>query len=234
MLKLFSNQKREKIVKGPFTFLTSRLKYDQYVLDEIWDQDVYGLEVLPQKLVGAIIDVGAHIGGFSGRARQKWTDNPIYALEPHPINAQLFKKNARHNQWQKVHFFAKAITRQTQMINLYVDPENPAGHTLLGQKDYKPLPVKGITLAELTKEQQIHQIGVLKLDCEGSEYDILTHISLDLLKKIEFLLVEWHPAPPSIQPLIEKRLKKAGFRIIRNQADPHIQNQQLTIYERSE
>jgi len=232
MLRIFKQEPPELITKGPYSFRTSRPKYDRYVLEEIWDRDVYGIEEFTSHLEGAIIDIGAHIGGFTGKARQKWTTNPIYAFEPHPKNARLFRKNARANGWQQIRFFAKAITSRTQSVKLHLDPKNSAGHSLLDREDQRSISVGGMTISDLIKREVIAQIGLLKLDCEGSEYDILTTIPTDLLQQIQFLIVEWHPFPQYNRVHIDDRLRNAGFRVIRKQPDQYIPNQELTTYER--
>ncbi len=223
----------DPIVKGSYSFRISRPKYDRYVLEEIWDKDVYGIDHLPDHLEGVIIDVGAHIGGFAGRVRQKWPECTIFAFEPHPKNARLFRKNARSNGWQKIHFFAKAITKETQTVALHLDPQNSAGHSLLDPGGRHQVSVPGISIEDMIRQEKIGEIGLMKLDCEGSEYDILENISPHTLNRIHYLLVEWHPIPHQHRGPLEERLLRAGFRTLREQPDPYVPNQHLTAYERS-
>ena len=50
-------------------------------------------------------------------------------------------------------------------------------------------------------------VDVLKMDCEGAEFEILENLSTDDLKKIKVIGLEYHRCP---QPIIQK-LECAGF-----------------------
>ena len=65
-----------------------------------------------------------------------------------------------------------------------------AGSTFI-QKDVD-IDVPSITLEEIVKKHGIKKIKLLKIDCEGSEYEILYNCPTKILKKIECLGGEFH------------------------------------------
>jgi hypothetical protein len=65
------------------------------------------------------------------------------------------------------------------------------------------------TLAVLTNRYGIADEGVLKIDCEGCEYTVLTETPINILKRFKEILIEYHGSP---KPLARK-LIEAGFKV---------------------
>ena len=64
---------------------------------------------------------------------------------------------------------------------------------------------------------------LLKLDCEGSEYPIVSHLlEHERLNKVDVVIAEWHEQGPN--PLVEM-FKKAGFTIF----FPHPYSREMPI-----
>tara|TARA_Y100000356_G_C11132474_1_gene220848 strand:- start:152 stop:637 length:486 start_codon:yes stop_codon:yes gene_type:complete len=54
-------------------------------------------------------------------------------------------------------------------------------------------PPKSINLEKILDDHQVYQVDFLKMDCEGSEHEIIPHlIESDLLKRIKNLSIELH------------------------------------------
>ena len=49
-----------------------------------------------------------------------------------------------------------------------------------------------MTLHDLLSEHRINYLGLLKMDCEGAEYDILYHADPTILERIEAMTMEVH------------------------------------------
>ena len=54
-------------------------------------------------------------------------------------------------------------------------------------------------------------IDLVKMDCEGSEYEIVASASPATLRRIERLVLEYHPAPPDQIHQLFARLADAGL-----------------------
>lgn len=64
------------------------------------------------------------------------------------------------------------------------------------------------TLAELTGKYGINE-GVLKVDCEGCEYEVIAEAPIEALEKFKEAVIEYHESP---RPLVEK-LAEADFKV---------------------
>ena len=65
------------------------------------------------------------------------------------------------------------------------------------------------------RKKKISSCKLLKLDCEGAEYDIIDSLPTEYLDKIQNMAIEYHLAdtkPELIKNLILK-IKNAGFKI---------------------
>jgi len=51
----------------------------------------------------------------------------------------------------------------------------------------------------------------VKMDCEGSEYDIVASASAAVLLRIDRLVLEYHPAPPEQVAELFARLAEVGL-----------------------
>ena len=58
---------------------------------------------------------------------------------------------------------------------------------------------------------------VIKIDCEGCEYEIFDNLSMDLLQKIEIIIGEYHDRGFSV---INKKLQDIGFKTIYQKHKP--------------
>ncbi len=74
--------------------------------------------------------------------------------------------------------------------------------------------IKSTNLKEIFEENKIEQCNLLKLDCEGAEYEILLNVSKEEYKKINQIFLEYHIDNNEnlLKELITK-LKENNFRI---------------------
>ena len=99
--------------------------------------------------------------------------NKIYAYEPFRENYDLLMMNIKSNDLgAKISASRKAIDGKTCKRRLYLDPRSNAGHSLVKESGRWNV-VNCITLEELFSENQIESCDLLKLDCEGSEKDVV-------------------------------------------------------------
>lgn len=71
------------------------------------------------------------------------------------------------------------------------------------------------SLEEIIKDNNLNNIDFLKLDCEGSEYDILYGTTNSVLDKISTISIETHQGKADNEntAALIKYLKKVGFEI---------------------
>jgi hypothetical protein len=51
---------------------------------------------------------------------------------------------------------------------------------------------EAISLSDFVRNEQLHKIDLLKLDCEGSEYPILYETPSEVLQRVNALTIEVH------------------------------------------
>ena len=172
-----------------------------------------------------IIDVGANIGFFSLLMSKKYPDASIYSFEPNPDNYNFLIECIKDNQQKNIHPYNYAVSSKNGKVTLYTSIDNFAGHSLYARmvgynerslyvKTENKIQVQSITLDTIFNDNKIEKCDMLKLDCEGAEYEILMN-SDESLKKIENISLEYHNFNLqnfSIDDII-KKLKNFGFSV---------------------
>ena len=183
-------------------------------------RDDYSLRGLKPSKGSFIIDIGGDIGSFSVAVAKQYPGARILSFEPSPSNYRLLKKNISLNKCKNVTAFRKAVTSHGKKVRLYIDASNPAESSLYARKNTR-VDTQSITLERAFRDFRIKKCALVKMDCEGSEYDILLNAPDYILKKIEAMVVEYHkPAYFGLTdenhrlPNLIRRLERSGFACI--------------------
>lgn len=165
-----------------------------YALDTVFKelrQDCYGLRKIRFQPSDVVIDIGGHVGFFSILLGRLFPEIQIYAFEPVQENYQHFLSNLKRNRIENVTLQQLAVTQDGRALELYVHPLNTGGglnEQLVRQQDFSQhrcYQVPSIQLDEIFSRHQIAACRLLKINCEGSEYEILFHARS--LPNIEYL-----------------------------------------------
>jgi FkbM family methyltransferase len=155
--------------------------------------DVYGLETISFQPEDIVIDVGAHVGLVSLYLAKRWPFLRIFAFEPHPFNHANFVENLRLNNVSNVCLFQQAVTADGRSIMLRLIDSNTGGATAVFDmaRAYTVGPVESVTLPAIFDKVVApdQRCRLLKIDCEGMEYEILPSPILD---RVDFLAAEFH------------------------------------------
>lgn len=172
------------------------------VFKEIFMEDVYNIESviknMPQQPV--IIDIGANAGFFDILFLSKINRAKIYAYEPIPRNIQQIKKLTSANPviQNNIIIHEAAVTGTKQgIIDLYIESE--ADNSVIASvfsdfnsSNSQKISVKSITLTEIFHQNNLTHVDIMKVDCEGSEYDILYNTDPALIRRAKLILLEVH------------------------------------------
>ena len=160
-------------------------------------EEHYGLSKIPFNKGDVVIDIGGHIGIFSIYLAKLHPEITIYAYEPIPDNFHHFQKNIVHNDVSNIHVFNQAVTKDGRSMPMTVNfKHNSGGATAtwdnqhLDSDDFTEYTVESITLNSIFESYQIDRCRLLKIDCEGSEYEIL--LNTPYLDRIDFISAEFH------------------------------------------
>lgn len=143
-----------------------------------------------------VVDVGAHIGIVSIYLAKRFPGIKVLALEPVPENyARLCRNIEANGVSDSVTTIPMAVTGDGRGLNIAGDLSlNSGGVSAYGAGD-NSYSVASITLARLLEAQGIDRVALLKIDCEGSEYEILTP---DVLAKVDRIRGEFHRIPDHV------------------------------------
>lgn len=174
---------------GALTLRTGAL--DRHILLKIFARDEYALGGIPRGALDTVIDIGAHIGIFAARAAP--LARRVLSFEPAPDNFALLLENLA--SFPNVQPFRKAAfgERGTGALILTADPASHSLHRGGSPFEVGEVDVECITLADIFRENAVDRCGLLKLDCEGAEYEIIPSIPGDLWPRIDRVSLEYHP-----------------------------------------
>jgi FkbM family methyltransferase len=160
-----------------------------------------------------LVDIGGHIGSFTIKAASKCPAGHVYTFEPYTPTFLILDENVKGIN--NVTIFNKAVSDHSGSQRLYISHKNPAENSLIRTTDTHTT-VELISLNDIFSNLGIDHIDLLKLDCEGAEYKIIStaKTNLDYIKKIVMEVHEpkyFNISPEfTIQKLINT-LETAGF-----------------------
>lgn len=172
------------------------------VLVENFLEDQYGFLNPKGKTV---LDIGANIGDtavyFSKRGACK-----VIAIEPFPHAYNIARKNLKINNIKNVVLLNSAIGGERSTVIIDTLFKNDAGTALRGFESGRKVDI--LTLGDIVQRFKLND-ALLKMDCEGCEYDVILKSSYGTLRKFEKVVVECHNGSRSV----EEKLKSAGFMV---------------------
>lgn len=186
---------------------------DIQVFATVWLLEEYGKEgFLPEGNV-VIVDIGAHVGFYALYVSQINRHAKIFSFEPVSENYNLLKENIAKNSLDNVKAFNLAVGGQIGEGRIFCFRDQSA-HSIY-KKSEKSEVVNCTTLDDIIKDNDIQKISVLKLDCEGAEYDILNKASDSSLEKIDRICMEYHGITDEHEELdaLKNTLICKGFKI---------------------
>jgi FkbM family methyltransferase len=144
-----------------------------------------------------VVDIGAAIGEFTIEAALQLTDGMVHAFEPNPGSINILRQNMRANNLKHVETYNLGVWSESGEIPLhFLNNEPLQAVSGTGQADNIPtvketsIPV--ITLEQVVEEKVGKKIDLMKLDCEGAEYEILLNQDPKFFKKINRIIMEYH------------------------------------------
>jgi FkbM family methyltransferase len=181
---------------------------DIHVFANIWLNKEYKIDnFLDEKLT--VIDIGAHGGYFTLYLSQLFPEAEIFCFEPIESNYQLLLENLKINDRKNVRPFHLAVTDKAKTAKIFLSDDD-AAHNLYDESS-KFEEIKTISLQEIMDKNKIESCGLLKLDCEGAEYEILNSFPLDYFNKIKRIILEYHIRNRNEFETLKDILKKMNY-----------------------
>jgi FkbM family methyltransferase len=162
---------------------------DGIVFEETWRQNQYGFR--REEMVGrTVLDIGANVGDFAIWAALAGATK-VWAYEPDPANRAEMEANLRLNpRAATVEVVGEAawsasgevwLTAEQGSVKV-IDPPD----TLTGPE--RPVDARHV-------DEVLARAGsslIVKIDCEGCEYDVFRAVTAGQLRRADRIVMEWH------------------------------------------
>jgi FkbM family methyltransferase len=164
-------------------------KVNYYTLDEVFTDDFYSFTTDTENPI--IIDCGANIGLSMLYFKKTHENAIIHAFEPDSKNFNYLKKNVDSYGWNDSVFCYKSLVSNDQGYEFFEELGN-AGSKIVNenQQNENTSKIEKIKLKDFILNLN-KNIDFLKLDIEGSEFDVIPDL-LEVFPKIDKMYIEFH------------------------------------------
>jgi FkbM family methyltransferase len=201
---------REKVGRGPET-LTFNTREGLVIecpnqagarvpIYEIFAEDCYHFEWFLGPLAGQplqVLDIGGQIGTFACRLAQLEPKATIRTYEPSPTSASALRGNVERNHFgDRITVVEEALAATVGTAEL---DDNEGGSGTNSLVSAQGTSGSTITVATTTFDAAVAALpgppNVVKIDCEGGEYDLVSASSPESWTAVERLVIEYHKVP---------------------------------------
>ncbi len=187
-----------------------------YDLETLWQIHFHGVYPLrPSDRV--IIDAGANIGLFACWAASRNPQATIYAVEPEPSSFARLVEHVRANGFEgRVIPFQSALSSSQSLAWLAASPIASQMVQVRQDGDGEGIAIKPMSLKDLLDRIPDEHIDFLKMDIEGSEYDVLLSSRPEDLRRVRRMSIEYHLPPAGsgfTKTALVDHLRACGFAI---------------------
>jgi len=159
-----------------------------------------------------VLDIGANKGFFALHSLQKGASK-IYSVEP--ISTSFNELQKLSEKFTNILPINKAVSEENGIVKMYQDSDHCATNCVTTYIDMfskidNIVEVESININTLI-ESIDDNIDFMKVDCEGSEFDLFKTITTENLKSINRVVVETHS--DMIDRFVYNRLVESNFKV---------------------
>jgi FkbM family methyltransferase len=170
----------------------------------------YDIPGLDWSTVRTIVDIGANVGMATLWYASQAPNARILAVEPSREAARLLRANiARNGLEDRIIVEAVALGREHGTAVLDTSGATVTGRVRAGGPG---LNVPVWTLSDVLRKHDLERVDVLKIDCEGSEYDIFEG-AVEVLPHIARIVGEFDTVDDRGPSDLKRMLESAGFEV---------------------
>lgn len=168
-----------------------------FLFQETWLRRIYSPPGYEIESGSTVIDIGANIGVFAIYAATQAPGVRVFSYEPFPENVKWLRNNVAKSGLANVEVHQLAVCGETGVRYLQVNSEDWIMHSLFGEgsEQHRGLAVNCVSFDQIMNGADIERCELLKLDCEGSEYEILRSCAPETLKRVGRIVAEYHEGP---------------------------------------
>lgn len=191
---------------------------------EVFAEDVYDLSWFLGPDLGSLprdlhcVDIGAHVGCFAVALTAEHPGATVACFEPTTITAEFARQNVRANGLVgRVTVAERAVAARVGSAEFVEYGAGSALNGLLG-----PLATSGrraavttTTFDQIVAEAAQH-VSVVKIDCEGGEYDVVLGSSPISWATVQRVVLEYHPHPGHTWTDLRDWFAAVGLQVVRH------------------
>ena len=179
---------------------------------EVLSQDAYRLESIDWASAGPriVLDIGAHVGTFACALAQRAVRARILCVEPSPVSSDWLERNLKANNLSGRVTVVRAAVAGTDGEGTLWESGDASVLSSTIEIGGNPVPVKTLSLESLVA----HAGGspeVVKIDCEGGEYDAILCSPDWCWARVRYLFLEHHPVAGHHFDEIVDHLRRLGL-----------------------
>jgi FkbM family methyltransferase len=175
----------------------------KWSIEEIIDGNEYKLNNFNNIKNATFIDIGANCGIATIILAKQNPESTIISFEPDKKIFEFLSNNIKLNNLTNIILHNKAVSKKgIKTIKLYMNSFCSGANTTYSDPDtFKNFntdkiiniyEVECISLDEIIDEYKLSNIELLKIDCEGAEYDILYNSNYFKNKIVKNIVGEFH------------------------------------------
>jgi FkbM family methyltransferase len=183
-------------------------EYVWYPVVEVVVDDCYRLHELASELRGTacrVLDIGAHVGAFTTTVAKMLPGVEVTAIEPSAARVAYLRGNV----------VANGLVDRVTVVQAALGGRS-GRQVLVGSEVVPETPGVNGELVDVVGFDDVMgaiegRVDLVKMDCEGGEYDIVASAPEAVLRRIDRLVLEYHPAPAERVIELFGRLAEAGL-----------------------
>jgi FkbM family methyltransferase len=211
--RLYYSGGKELIINNEKVVLDYLDGYDYPTFWEIFVNDEYDREPLCVVQNGdVVLDIGGNKGFFALNSIQKGASK-VFCVEPVKDSFEQIVRIS--NNFSNIKPINKAVGENDGTIEMYIDKDSSATncvttHGKLFGRESNVIEVESININTLIGQIK-NKINFMKIDCEGSEFELFKTISDSNLKDISKIVVETHG--DDIDNFVKNKLIDSNFKV---------------------
>lgn len=190
------------------------------ILNEVFVEGIYNYKSDDEFI---LFDIGMNVGITSLYFSKNEKCSAIFAFEPFLKTREFAKENFSLNRTSskiKVYDFGLGYPERTIKVNYNEEFKGSVGingvaeYINVDDKDVFELEIRDVAESILKNNIGNNKSIILKIDCEGAEYEIINRLKeQNVLSKISCLMIEWHVKGPNriIDILLSENFKMFSF-----------------------